>query len=307
MTTPLAHPSPGLPARVALLARDIKLSHSVFALPFALLSAFLAAARRGDRHPDGATLGLIVLCMVLARTMAMAVNRWADAGLDAANPRTARRAIPSGQLAPSFVLTAALACAAGFILACAGFWLLSGNLWPLLLSPLVLGWLALYSFTKRFTWLCHIVLGIALALSPLAAAIAVNPPFLARPEPWLLFAMVACWVAGFDVLYALQDIEVDRRMGLHSMPSRLGAENALWISRGLHLASFAALFALSHFSPHLGLGFRLGVGGVAGLLILEHVLVWRSSTHHIHMAFFTINGVISLLLGGLGFIDILMR
>lgn len=317
MTTPLTPASPaatsGLGARVALLARDIKLSHSVFALPFALLAAFLAAAGSstpgGERvtHPAPATLGLVVLCMVLARTMAMAVNRWADAGLDAANPRTARRAIPSGGLTPSFVLAAAGLCAVGFILACAGFWLHARNPWPVLLSPLVLGWLVLYSFTKRFTWLCHLVLGVALALSPLAAAIAVNPPFVGRAEPWLLFAMVATWVAGFDVLYALQDIEVDRREGLYSMPSRLGVQPALWISRGLHLASFAALIALSHVSPDLGPGFRLGVGVVGGLLILEHALVWRSSTHHIHMAFFTVNGVISLLLGGLGIFDIVTR
>ena len=291
-------------SRVALLARDIKLSHSVFALPFALLGTFLAAAY-DHQLPRAATLGLIVLCMVFARTWAMAINRWADAGLDAANPRSARRAIPSGQLSRSFVLAAAVGCGFALCLAAAGFYYINQNLWPLICSPLVLVWLGLYSFTKRFTWLCHLFLGTALALSPLAASLAVNPRYLASPEPYLLAGVVMCWVAGFDVIYALQDVEIDRQAGLFSMPSRLGVEPALWVSRLLHMASVICLLVLLYRSDALGLAFFVGIVIVIGLLIVEHALVWKSKTHHINMAFLTVNGVISLVLGGLGIIDVI--
>lgn len=305
-----APPSPASASRWLLAARDIKLSHSVFALPFALLATFLAAAWRSGggavRLPGAATLGLIVLCMVAARTAAMAVNRWADADLDAANPRTARRAIPGGRLSRRYMGGVALGSAAIFILAAAAFWLLNDNLWPLALSPLVLAWLAGYSFAKRFTWLCHLWLGSALALSPIAATIAVEPAALAQPAPYLLAAMVMCWVAGFDVIYALQDVAVDRTAGIHSLPARFGAGPALSVSRALHAAALAALVALVMNSDVLGAGFMVGIAIVAALLLLEHALVWGSRTHHIHMAFFTVNGVISLVLGGLGVIDIVL-
>jgi 4-hydroxybenzoate polyprenyltransferase len=292
-----------LTQRLLAVARDIKLSHSVFALPFALLATFLAAATEA-RRPTWDELLLIVVCMVLARTVAMTVNRWADARLDAVNPRTAGRAIPSGRLDRAFVLTVALACAAMFIVATSIFWVLHANIWPLLLSPLVLAWLAGYSFSKRFTWLCHLWLGVALALSPLAASVAITPASLGTAAPWLLAAMVACWVAGFDIIYALQDIEVDRTAGLHSMPSRLGSEPALWISRLLHLTTLAALVGLTLASPYLHVLFGVGVVVAAGLLVLEHALVWGSRTHHLNVAFLTVNGVISLLLGALGIADI---
>lgn len=304
MPSTLLSPSPGVLGRLAALARDIKLSHSVFALPFALLATFLAAAYGGQR-PGAATLLLIVLCMVLARTAAMTVNRWADARLDAENPRTAARAIPSGRLQAGFVLAIAIASGLGFIVVAAGFWLLDPpNPWPLILSPLILAWLAFYSFTKRFTWLCHLFLGSSLALSPLAAVIAVEPAFLGRPEPYLLFAMVLCWVAGFDVIYALQDVAIDRTAGLHSMPASLGVPSALAISRLLHALSFSALLMLARLSPSLSSAFAVGVALVAGLLLLEHAIVWKSRTHHINLVFFTLNGVISLLLGGLGIWDV---
>jgi 4-hydroxybenzoate polyprenyltransferase len=298
--------APGAPlARVALLARDIKLSHSIFALPFALLAAFLAAAHDA-KLPGAATLGLIVLCMVLARTWAMAINRWADAPLDAANPRTARRAIPSGRLPRSFVLAAALACGFALLAAASGFWFLNHNPWPLIFAPAVLAWLALYSFTKRFTWLSHLFLGTALALSPLAAALAVEPHYLTRPDAYLLAAMVTCWVAGFDIIYSLQDIDIDRRAGLFSMPSRLGVNPALNISRVLHAASvgFLLLLVIEQSEPVLGVFFLIGVALVAALLALEHGLVCKSRTHQINTAFFTVNGVISLLLGAVGIFDV---
>ncbi len=294
---------------LAVLGRDIKLSHSVFALPFALLATFLAAGSSvpEGRLPSVAQLTLIVLCMVLARTTAMSFNRVVDAGLDAGNPRTRGRAIPSGRLSRSFVVAVIAVCSAGFVAATSGFWFVEGNLWPLVLSPVALAWLCGYSFSKRFTWLCHLWLGSALALSPVAAVVAIRPAYLARPEPYLLAALVVAWVAGFDIIYALQDVEVDRSHRLYSMPARLGVEPALWIGRLLHAGVIAAMFALTGVSPQLGGLFLAGAIVATGLLVLEHALVWGSKTHHINMAFFTVNGVISLLLGGLGIAGVVRR
>lgn len=290
----------------SVFAREIKLAHTVFALPFALLATFLAAGSAGAL-PGAATLGLILLCMFAARTVAMAVNRLADASIDAANPRTAKRALPTGALSYGFVRGTAVGCSAAFILAAAGFWFIDANPWPVILSPLVLAYLAAYSYTKRITWLCHLVLGSALALSPLAAVIAINPAYLAEPTPYLLAALVLCWVAGFDVIYALQDVGFDREHKVHSIPARFGVEPALWASRALHTLVLAALAALVIYSPQLALGFAVAAVLTAGLLILEHALVWGSRTNHIHVAFFTVNGAISLLLGGAGIVDVLWR
>ncbi len=307
MTATPTHPAPAVLARLNLMARDIKISHSIFALPFALLATFFALWHPStDRatFPLGWTLTLVVICMILARTMAMAFNRWADAKLDAKNPRTQGRAIPSGRLPASFMLSIAIACALAFIVTCAGFWLLTANLWPVLLSPFVLAFLAGYSYTKRFTWLCHLYLGCALALSPIAAVIATAPTQLGSPVPWLLAAMVMCWVAGFDIIYALQDVAADRALGTYSMPARLGVKTALWISRLLHLTALTMLILLCLVSDVLAIRFAMGTAIVAVLLLVEHALVWNSKTHHIHMAFFTLNGLISLLLGTLGIWDI---
>ena len=289
-------------SRLTHLARDIKLGHSVFALPFALLAAFLAAGGL----PSAAQLVLILICMVCARTVAMLANRLVDARLDAFNPRTAGRALPSGRLSRRYMIVSALACAIGFIVATAGFWWLNSNPYPLMLSPLVLAWLAGYSFTKRFTWLCHLFLGSALALSPIAAAIAIEPAYVTSAQPWLLALMVLCWVAGFDIIYALQDVAADRQTGVYSMPANLGVEPALWISRLLHGVVLAMLVSLLVASPLLDTGFAVAAVIVAGLLIVEHALVWGSQSHHIHIVFFTLNGVISLLLGGLGIIDVVL-
>jgi 4-hydroxybenzoate polyprenyltransferase len=294
-------------ARAVALGHDIKLSHSVFAMPLALLAAFLAAADgwAGHRHlPSAPALALIVVCMVTARTVAMTVNRLADARIDAANPRTAGRAIPSGRLSARFVGAWALLCAVLFITATVPFWFCWHNPWPLLLSPLALTWLCFYSFTKRFTWLCHLFLGSSLGLSPLAASLAIEPDYLTGPEPYLLAGMVLCWVAAFDIIYALQDVDIDRAAGLYSMPARLGVEPALWISRGLHALSLLLLLLLWHFAPSLGTGWLAGVGLIGLLLIVEHALVWRSRTRHLDVAFFTVNGAVSLILGGLGILDV---
>ena len=296
-------PTP-LSRRIVLVARDIKLSHSIFALPFALLGTFIAAAY-AHRRPSFIELLLIIICMFFARTVAMTVNRWADRFIDIANPRTAVRAIPSGELSDRSMLTAAIVCAFSFIAASSGFWAFRGNAWPMVLSPLVLAWLCLYSFTKRFTWLCHLFLGGALATSPLAAGLAIEPSSLSHVGLYLLAASVVAWVAGFDIIYALQDVEIDRKLGLFSMPSRLGISNALWISRALHLFSFMCMIVLWRQSSNLGIGFALGLVIVAALLMLEHLLIHLSAKKHLNMAFFTVNGIISLLLGTLGIIDIL--
>ncbi len=301
-----AEPATALPQKLAAVAGDIKLSHTVFAMPFALLATFLSAGWSG-RLPGFDEFVLIVVCMFLARTFAMTVNRLADARLDASNPRTAGRALPSGRLDTVFVRATAAISAMLFIIAAGGFWLMHDNFWPMVLSPFVLIYLTGYSYTKRFTWLCHLYLGTALALSPIAAVIAIEPGYLIRVEPWLLAGMVACWVGGFDVIYALQDIEHDTSMGLFSMPSRLGAVTSLWISRALHLAAIACLLGLWYVSPLLGAWFLAAAILTLALLLLEHALVWRSSTHHIHTAFLTTNGIISLLLGAAGIVEVVLR
>lgn len=296
-------PAPGLSNKLIAVARDIKLSHTVFAMPFALLATFLSAGWTG-RLPSIAEFVLIVACMFLARTVAMTVNRLADAKLDASNPRTAGRALPSGRLDRRFVLLTAGLCSILFMIVCGGFWLFRGNTWPAILSPLVLVYLSGYSYTKRFTWLCHVYLGTALALSPIAASIAIEPGYLANAQPWLLAGMVACWVGGFDVIYALQDIEHDQSLGLFSMPSRLGSDTSLWVSRFLHLCAAGCLLGLWYASPRLGALFLIAACITDALLLLEHALVWRSKTHHINIAFLTVNGIISLLLGAVGILEV---
>ena len=243
--------TPTFAKQLLAVARDIKLSHTVFALPFALLATFLAAGS-ANRLPSVGEFALILLCMVTARTFAMALNRWADASIDARNARTQGRAIPSGRVGTGTMLSVVLGCAALFALSAAGFFFAYENPWPVVFSLPVLVVLGGYSFTKRFTWACHAVLGFALALSPVAAAIAIEPGYLSGPTIWLLAGMVLCWVAGFDVLYALQDTEADRELGLHSVPSRLGVGRALWISRGLHLLAAGMLVAVAAVSAQLG-------------------------------------------------------
>lgn len=301
--------SPGSPvARLRTAAGDIKLAHSVFALPFAVLGAFLARPTDSSWARFAGQLALVVLCMVAARTWAMMVNRLADRDIDAANPRTARRAVASGRLGVRDARLITLGAAAVFMVACAGFWVAFDNAWPLLLGLPVLGWIALYSYTKRFTWLCHVFLGGALAASPLAAAIAVEPSAVMHarsPAVFALAGMVVLWVAGFDVIYALQDVAFDRQRGLFSIPSRLGVGPAIWISRGLHAGAFALLVLACRMDPRLGWLFGAAVAAVAGLLVIEHVILARRSEAGLDMAFFTVNGVVSCVVGAAGVADLL--
>lgn len=302
---PAQPPAVGLAARLKLAAADIKLSHSVFALPFALLGAVLA---RPVSEPWGVTaqkLALVVVCMVLARTWAMLVNRIADARIDAENPRTARRAVASGRLGMVHAKIFAGACAALFVAACGAFWVLFANPWPIALALPVLGWLALYSFAKRFTAACHLLLGTALAISPIAACLAVNPPHALHPTILALAGFVTLWVAGFDVLYALQDEAFDRAKGLFSVPAMLGARRAVWASRTMHLGAVCSLAAAWRLEPRFELLFGIAVGLAAMLLIFEHVVLVRRGLAGLPMAFFTLNGCVSVVVGGLGVIDAL--
>jgi len=317
-----AHASSGpreaqaLPARLtlALALADIKLAHSVFALPFALLAAALAA-RPGDPFPQHlARFALLVVCMVAARTVAMLVNRIADRRLDAANPRTAERALASGRLplrdAAVFTTVAALA----FIAACAGFFILDANPWPLILAVPTLALVSFYSFTKRFTAAAHLFLGLALAASPVAAAIAVNPaaigftgapPTDAGVAVFFLAGFVTLWVAGFDILYALQDLDFDRRAGLHSVPAKLGPAGAAWTARVLHAAAFAMLLLAITAEPRLGPLSLAAAVIVLAALVAEHTVLARRGLAGLPMAFFTLNGFVSLTLGALGVADTL--
>ncbi len=279
----------------------IKFSHSVFALPFALLATFLAAR---PQRPQLGQLLLIVAAMVMARSAAMTFNRLVDAAFDAANPRTAGRALPRGLISRTAALGFLVAASAGFVLVAAGFWLGYGNPWPLWLCGPVLLVLCGYSYTKRFTRWSHLVLGVSIALAPPAAWIAIRPETLGAAAA-LLMGAVLCWIAGFDILYACQDIEFDRRAGLHSLPARLGIAPALRIARGLHGLTVACLVGVG-LSAGLGWLYGIGLALVALLLIVEHALVRADDLSRINLAFFTVNGIVGLVLGGLGILDILV-
>ena len=300
-------PPPEQTARpaLALALSDIKLAHSVFALPFALLAAFIARQPDAPWGTFGAQAALIVVCMVFARTWAMLINRLADRDIDRRNPRTARRALASGELKPAQGWAFALASAGAFVGTCAAF-LLFDNDWPLILSLPVLAWIALYSYTKRFTALCHIFLGGALAASPIAAAIAVGGTEAITTPVAFIALFVVLWVAGFDVIYALQDLDFDRDNKLHSIPAALGWRGAIVASRVMHAGAFAALYAAWATEPRLGrLFLMLGLAPVAALLVGEHVVLRKRGKAGLDMAFFTLNGIISVVLGTAGILDLL--
>ncbi len=260
----------------------IKWEHSIFALPFALCGAMLAAGGVPAWRP----LAWIIIAMVSARSAAMAFNRLADASIDAANPRTATRALPVGQLTPAFVSVFVLLSCGVFVLAASQL-----NRLTLLLSPVALAVILLYSYTKRFTRWSHLVLGIALGIAPAAAWIAVRGSL--DPRILLLTAAVTFWVGGFDVIYACQDYDYDIAHGLHSIPRYLGIKNALTIARLFHILMIGLLVALV---VTFGLGKLaiVGVAAVAALLLYEHLLVRHDDLSKLNAAFFTMNGVISV-------------
>jgi len=263
----------------------IKIEHTLFALPFAFLGAVLAA--RG--LPTLPQILWITLAMVGARSTAMAFNRIADKDYDARNPRTKMRALPAGTLSVGFVLAFTIFGAAVFLFAAAML-----NRLTLMLSPVALASIVLYSYSKRWTLLSHLLLGWCLAIAPTGAWVAVRG-VIDSPVPLLLSLVVMLWTAGFDVLYACQDYDFDRREGLYSIPARFGIARSLWISRLLHAGAFAALVAL-YFITNLGLLAAAGVVATGVLLVYQHTLVRADDLSRLNAAFFTTNAFVSIIL-----------
>jgi len=291
-------------ARLRTWSEMIKFQHSVFALPFALMATFLAGRSVEELgRPHGVQIVLIVVCMVAARSVAMTFNRIVDAALDARNPRTAGRPLPSGALT--------LAAAWGFLalavvtfgLGCFAFYGFYANPWPMLFAGPVLVYLCAYSYTKRFTRWSHLILGSAIALSPVGAWVAIHPASLGWPA-LLLLGAVTFWIGGFDIIYACQDIEIDRRDGLHSLPARLGPARALLMARLCHVLTVALLVALAA-AAGLGWVYLAGVAVAAVLLAAENRVVKADDLSKVNLAFFTINGLVSILLCVLTLTDIL--
>jgi len=261
----------------------VKISHTVFALPFALAAVILASSQA---EITVTKVLLIVVCIAAARTAAMAFNRLIDRDIDGENPRTADRELPTGAIGVNAVRLLVLVSCAVFIVG-AG---LLGRL-PLLLSPLALGLALGYSYTKRFTSFCHVILGAAVALAPGGAWIAVGAPVTAAP--WLLVVGVACWVAGFDVLYSLQDEAFDREHRLSSVPVQLGVKGALVASALLHLVTVGCLFAAGLVLGR-GIAYKIGVGLIASLLLVEHIIVKPGDLSKLGRAVCEINGYVSV-------------
>lgn len=280
-----------MPTQLRKLLAMIRFSHTIFAMPFALISATLAWTKEPFRILD--LLG-IVLCMVAARTCAMAFNRIVDRQFDAENPRTQNRHLPTGELS----LKTVILFAAGSGLAFIGFTLLfllrePANPWPLYLSVPVLVFICLYSWTKRFTFLCHVWLGASLMLAPLAAWIAIRG-MEHLLTPFLLGLSVLFWVTGFDILYACQDVDFDRRANLSSIPAKVGIQKALWIAFGCHIAMLGFLLGLYFVEPALKEIYLVGICLVALLVLFQHSLVSASDLSRVNQAFFQVNGIISI-------------
>ena len=292
--------------RLRLILEMIRFSHTVFALPFALLSAVMAWTLSAHAEPPVSwrwqeLLG-IVLCMVFARSAAMAFNRLTDRTFDAENPRTRMRHIPAGLLSVGSVTAFAVACAAAFV---ASTMLFLPNRWPLFLALPVLAFLLGYSYTKRFTSLAHFWLGAALMLAPVAAWIAVRGE-VAWP-PVVLGGAVLLWVAGFDIIYACQDVEYDQAHGLRSVPVRLGVTRALRLAAVCHLGTIGLLFLLPLVYPLLGGIYLAGMGCVSLLLAYEHWLVRPDDLTRVNAAFFHVNAIVSVGLFVVGALDLYMR
>lgn len=290
----------GFWSRVRHLLELIRFSHTVFALPFAFLSAVMAWFRPDTEFRWQDVLG-ILLCMIFARSAAMAFNRVVDHKFDGDNPRTARRHIPAGILSKGFVVAFTLVTSLAFIGTTLIF--LPKRL-PIILSVPVLLFLLGYSFAKRFTQWCHYWLSAALMLSPIAAWIAVRDELAF--EPTLLAAVIFFWVGGFDIIYACQDADFDRERNLFSVPARLGVKKALRVALVSHMLTIVALFVFWHFAG-LGWVFLVGAVAVAALLVYEHTLVRADDLTRVNVAFFNVNAVVSLGLFAVGLIDLLVR
>ncbi|HEY1599925.1 MAG TPA: UbiA-like polyprenyltransferase [Pirellulales bacterium] len=292
--------------RLRMILEMIRFSHTIFALPFALLSAVMAWTLSAHAEPPvlwrWQELGGIVLCMVFARSAAMAFNRLADRKFDAENPRTSGRHLPAGLLSVASVTLFAVACTVAFVTSTLLF---LPNRLPLILSLPVLAFLLGYSYTKRFTALAHFWLGAALMLAPVAAWIAVRGE-VAWP-PVVLGGAVLLWVAGFDIIYACQDVEYDQSRGLRSVPARLGVAGALRLAAVCHLGTVALLFLLPVVYPLLSGIYLTGIAAVTLLLVYEHWLVRPDDLTRVNVAFFNVNAIVSVGLFVVGALDLYMK
>jgi len=308
MATSLAaesHTEAARPSRLRTYLELVRFSHTIFALPFAVMAALIAIRHGGDAQWSlSAPFGLlrpaagILICMVAARTAAMAFNRLVDRAIDAANPRTASRHLPRGAVGTGEVLLLVVGSAAVFV---AATLLFLPNWLPLVLSVPVLAWLLAYSYAKRFTMLAHVWLGAALGLAPVAAWIALRgQTVLADPVDILPAALlglaVTAWVAGFDTIYACQDAAFDAAHGLQSIPARLGVPRALTLAKGLHALTLVLLACLPAVVPELGAIYWIALAAIAALLVWEHALVRPADLSRVNDAFFTANAVIGVVL-----------
>ncbi len=273
----------------------IKFSHTLFALPFAMIGFFLGIFGTKIIHESGSPgsgqllirFVLVLICMVTARSAAMAFNRYLDRNFDARNPRTAIREIPRGIIAPNNALRFVIICCAAFTITC---WFI--NPICFYLSPIALFVVLFYSYTKRFTPLCHLVLGLGLSLAPIGAFLAVTGHFESLP---LLFSgAVICWVSGFDIIYALQDVDFDKSENLFSIPVAVGKKNALWISGLLHVLSAAFVIAAG-FVGGFGGWYWVGIFLFTGMLIYQHIIVKPNDVSRVNLAFMTANGIASVI------------
>jgi 4-hydroxybenzoate polyprenyltransferase len=267
---------------IGAFASLVRFQHTVFALPFALAGALMAH----QDWPPLSTLGWILLAMVGARSLAMAINRVVDMEIDAANPRTAGRDLPSGRLTVRQVAVFCAISLAVLLIAVSQLPPLTWFLWPIPVAGFVI-----YPYTKRFTWLCHLVLGVVIGLAPLGAWIAVTGHF--ATAPWFLFLAVATWMFGFDVIYALMDVDFDRRHGVKSVPARFGARRALWVTRVMHAIAVICLIVAGVLAGSHAIYF-VGVAVCAVVLVIENIVVSPDDHARIQAAFGTANGVLAL-------------
>lgn len=285
--------------KLKIILEMIKFEHTIFALPFAFMGAILGSIVVNGTWPTWSQIFWVIVAMVGARSAAMALNRLIDRNFDADNPRTAMRAIPAGLLKEKEVLLFIIV--SFIVLFFAAFQL---NMLAVKLLPIAVFFLVFYSYTKRFTWACHLVLGVAIGLAPLGGWVATTGQI-----DWmglLLFVSVALWTAGFDVIYACQDAEFDRKRGLYSIPSYFGIAKALKLARVFHIVTIAGFIGL-FFVTSLHIWFAVGIVIAAAILIYEHRLVSPNDLSKLNTAFFTMNGVLSVVVFSFTILDLVMR
>lgn len=284
--------------KIGIFLEMIKFEHTLFALPFAYMGALLGAFVMFGEFPSWAQIGWITAAMVGARSAAMGLNRVIDRAIDKRNPRTAGRAIPAGLLGSKEVY---LFIVLSFVLLFAASSQL--NVLAMQLLPIAVFFLVFYSYTKRFTWACHIFLGLTIALAPLGGWVAITGEI--NLTAIVFYIAIAFWTAGFDIVYACQDLEFDRKEGLHSIPSRFGLAASLWIAKGFHLITAIGLFAL-FFMADLSWWYFTGLVLACGILVYEHAIVSPKDMSRVNVSFFTMNGVLSVVVFCFTLIDLVV-